>query len=263
MRLIAVMPAPIRLHSVIELPAVPRCGEPGAVRRLLARGRLRLSRYPKLKHNMNINLCNVSKKEPRWPRSDLRTACQSASWRNVPGYRPRLAQPWRQVWFSARAAVGRGRRRHLRSRRLRCGNYAPFGPMISGRVWRVPHAVRAQPGNVSRSTGKDPHSLSGQTLTAVTQQYPLGRMPSGDQAGSGGLGADPAGGPWPFVLAAAAGLLLALAGGCGGSSTRCPVRPATEKSAVGSRSAGLASPSAHDQAAAGQKDKCCDLLGLH
>jgi len=94
------------------------------------------------------------------------------------------------------------------------------------------HAVRAQPGNVSRSTGKDPHSLSGQTLTAVTQQYPLGRMPSGDQAGSGGLGVDPAGGPWPFVLAAAAGLLLALAGGCGGSSTRCPVRPATERSAV-------------------------------
>jgi hypothetical protein len=26
----------------------------------------------------------------------------------------------------------------LRSRRLRCGNYAPFGPMICGRVWRVP-----------------------------------------------------------------------------------------------------------------------------
>src|SRR6476620_6082141 len=44
------------------------------------------------------------------------------------------------------------------------------------------HAVRAQPGNVSRSTGKDPHSLSGQTLTAVTQQYPLGGMPSGAQA---------------------------------------------------------------------------------
>ena len=173
MRLIAVMPAPIRLHSVIELPAVPRCGEPGAVRRLLARGRLRLSRYPKLKHNMNINLCNVSKKGSRWPRSDLRTACRSASWRNVPGYRPRLC-----------AAVEAGM--VFRSRSGWPGT-PPSPPLAAAEVrelcpvrahdfWAglacARHAVRAQPGNVSRSTGKDPHSLSGQTLTAVTRRSP-------------------------------------------------------------------------------------------
>jgi uncharacterized protein DUF4397 len=55
-------------------------------------------------------------------------------------------------------------------------------------------------------------SASGHTLTAVTQQYPLGGMPSAAQAGSGGLGADPASPAWPFALAATAGLLLALAG---------------------------------------------------
>lgn len=55
-------------------------------------------------------------------------------------------------------------------------------------------------------------SASGHTLTAVTQQYPLGGMASGAQAGSGGLGADPAIPGWPFALAAAAGALLALAG---------------------------------------------------
>lgn len=55
-------------------------------------------------------------------------------------------------------------------------------------------------------------SASDHTLTAVTQQYPLGGMPSGAQAGSGGLGADPASPAWPFTLAATAGLLLALTG---------------------------------------------------
>jgi len=55
-------------------------------------------------------------------------------------------------------------------------------------------------------------SASDHTLTAVTQQYPLGGMPSGAQAGSGGLGADPASPAWPFALAVTAGLLLALTG---------------------------------------------------
>jgi len=55
-------------------------------------------------------------------------------------------------------------------------------------------------------------SASGHTLTAVTQQYPLGGMASGAQAGSGGLGADSTIPGWPFALAAAAGALLALAG---------------------------------------------------
>lgn len=45
-------------------------------------------------------------------------------------------------------------------------------------------------------------SASGHTLTAVTQQYPLGGMTSSAQAGSGGLGADPAAPAWPFVGAA-------------------------------------------------------------
>jgi Domain of unknown function (DUF4397) len=56
-------------------------------------------------------------------------------------------------------------------------------------------------------------SASGHTLTAVTQQYPLGGMPSGAQAGTGGLGADPAVPAWPFAIAAATGLVLALSGG--------------------------------------------------
>lgn len=55
-------------------------------------------------------------------------------------------------------------------------------------------------------------SASDHTLTAVTQQYPLGGMPSRAQAGSGGLGADPNRPAWPFALAAATGLLLALTG---------------------------------------------------
>ncbi len=62
-------------------------------------------------------------------------------------------------------------------------------------------------------------SASGNTLTAVTQQYPLGGMPSGVQAGSGGLGADPATPAWPFGLATVAGLLL-IAGGTTGIMRR-------------------------------------------
>ena len=62
-------------------------------------------------------------------------------------------------------------------------------------------------------------SASGNTLTAVTQQYPLGGMPSGVQAGSGGLGADPATPAWPFGLASAAGLVL-IAGGATGVMRR-------------------------------------------
>jgi Domain of unknown function (DUF4397) len=58
-------------------------------------------------------------------------------------------------------------------------------------------------------------SASGHTLTAVTQQYPLGGMPAGAQAGSGGLGADPASPAWPFALAGTVGLLLVLAGAAG------------------------------------------------
>lgn len=55
-------------------------------------------------------------------------------------------------------------------------------------------------------------SAAGHTLTAVTQQYPLGGMPSSAQAGSGGLGADHAAPALPFGLAAVAGLALAGAG---------------------------------------------------
>ena len=62
-------------------------------------------------------------------------------------------------------------------------------------------------------------SASGHTLTAVTQQYPLGGMPSGVQAGSGGLGADPATPAWPFGLATVAGLVL-IAGGTTGIMRR-------------------------------------------
>ena len=58
-------------------------------------------------------------------------------------------------------------------------------------------------------------SASGHTLTAVTQQYPLGAMASSAHAGSGGLGADPATPAWPFAAAAVAGLLLAAAGAAG------------------------------------------------
>jgi len=52
-------------------------------------------------------------------------------------------------------------------------------------------------------------SAAGHTLTAVTQQYPLGGMPAGAQAGSGGLGADPAIPAWPFALTTIMGVLLA------------------------------------------------------
>jgi hypothetical protein len=55
-------------------------------------------------------------------------------------------------------------------------------------------------------------SASGKTLTAVTQQYALGGMPTSAHAGSGGLGADPATSAWPFGIAAAAGVSLAGAG---------------------------------------------------
>ena len=41
-------------------------------------------------------------------------------------------------------------------------------------------------------------SAAGHTLTAVTQQYPLGGAPSSAQAGSGGLGADPDTPVWPL-----------------------------------------------------------------
>jgi hypothetical protein len=58
-------------------------------------------------------------------------------------------------------------------------------------------------------------SASDRTLTAVTQQYPLGGMAASAQAGSGGLGADPASPAWPFGLTAAVGLMLALAGAAG------------------------------------------------
>jgi Domain of unknown function (DUF4397) len=56
-------------------------------------------------------------------------------------------------------------------------------------------------------------SAAGKTLTVVTQTYALGGMPSGAQAGSGGLGADPVTPAWPFAALGAAGLLLAVAGG--------------------------------------------------
>jgi uncharacterized protein DUF4397 len=58
-------------------------------------------------------------------------------------------------------------------------------------------------------------SAAGKTLTAVTQQYPLGGAPSGAQAGSGGLGADPGGAAWPFAIGAGAGVLLIAAGALG------------------------------------------------
>ena len=56
-------------------------------------------------------------------------------------------------------------------------------------------------------------SAAGKTLTVATQMYALGGMPSGAQAGSGGLGADPSTPAWPFAAIGAAGLLLAVAGG--------------------------------------------------
>ena len=62
-------------------------------------------------------------------------------------------------------------------------------------------------------------SAAGHTLTAVTQQYPLGGAPSSAQAGSGGLGADPDTPVWPFVAIGAAGLAL-IATGAGGAARR-------------------------------------------
>ncbi len=72
-------------------------------------------------------------------------------------------------------------------------------------------AVTAGMGTVVYAVG----SATGKTLTVVTQNYPLGGMPSGAQAGSGGLGADPSTPAWPFAAVGAAGLLLAAAGGWG------------------------------------------------
>jgi hypothetical protein len=63
-------------------------------------------------------------------------------------------------------------------------------------------------------------SASGHTLSAVTQQYPLGGSPSAAQAGSGGLGADPDTAAWPFVLAGGAGLVLIAAGAFGTARRR-------------------------------------------
>ena len=70
-------------------------------------------------------------------------------------------------------------------------------------------AVTAGMGTVVYAVG----SAAGKTLAVVTQTYALGGMPSGAQAGSGGLGADPDTPAWPFAAIGAAGLLLAVAGG--------------------------------------------------
>jgi hypothetical protein len=58
-------------------------------------------------------------------------------------------------------------------------------------------------------------SASGKTLTAVTQNYPLGGVPSAAQAGSGGLGADSDISAWPFALLGLGGLALIATGGTG------------------------------------------------
>jgi molybdopterin-binding protein len=63
-------------------------------------------------------------------------------------------------------------------------------------------------------------SAAGHTLTAVTQQYPLGGAPSSAQAGSGGLGADPSAPVWPFVLIGGAGLALIATGAAGTARRR-------------------------------------------
>ena len=63
-------------------------------------------------------------------------------------------------------------------------------------------------------------SAAGKTLTAVTQQYPLGGAPSGAQAGSGGLGADSSGAAWPFAVGAGTGVLLIAAGALGAARRR-------------------------------------------
>jgi Domain of unknown function (DUF4397) len=63
-------------------------------------------------------------------------------------------------------------------------------------------------------------SAAGHTLTAVTQQYPLGGAPSSAQAGSGGLGADPSTPVWPFVLIGGASLALIATGAAGTARRR-------------------------------------------
>lgn len=63
-------------------------------------------------------------------------------------------------------------------------------------------------------------SAAGHTLTALTQQYPLGGAPSSAQAGSGGLGADPNTAVWPFVLLGGAGLALIATGAVGAARRR-------------------------------------------
>ena len=63
-------------------------------------------------------------------------------------------------------------------------------------------------------------SAAGHTLTAVTQQYPLGGAPSSAQAGSGGLGADPDTPVWPFVPIGGAGLALIATGAVGAARRR-------------------------------------------
>ena len=63
-------------------------------------------------------------------------------------------------------------------------------------------------------------SAAGHTLTAVTQQYPLGGAPSSAQAGTGGLGADPNSPIWPFAAIGGAGLALIAIGAAGAARRR-------------------------------------------
>ena len=92
------------------------------------------------------------------------------------------------------------------------GGTVPAKVTLAGQTTAVlgplPVAVTAGMGTVVYAIG----SAAAHTLTAVTQQYPLGGMPTSAPAGSGGLGADQTTPTWPFSLAAAAGALLILAG---------------------------------------------------